>query len=1112
MHYYDEPHFQDQPYIRLRIKREYMKLSFRCFLLITLFFIQHAYSQSIIINELFNSSGTDEWMELLVLQDGLDIRNWSIRDFSSSGVAQSPLNFTNSDLWNNLRKGTLIVIARSENTFSEDLDASDYTLTVKTNNALYFSGTAFLFAGSSEAVQIRNAAQIHIYGVSWGAANSASLPDPKVHFTSSASSNTSTFFNEDDVSKLSTSANWTMNGTPSRGEGNTVNNNNWILSLRARVEGSGSVSIDPNVVKGDSLINLTFSYKRDTNSPIDALKIIFPQGFSWSQNIGQISISNFTAVSTVSADTILFTNISFVNDSIIISIADVTTPFFTGNYKFKFLSGINDVIGEVSPTPILIVYGAAIPIAQAKVNDTSGIAINSAQLVTVRGIVTVASQFGSPSYIQDNSGGISIFGSSFSDAVQIGDEVLVSGTITQFNGLNQLESPTIHSIISSGNSIEPTLTTPSQLSGDGIGGIENFEGSLVRLNGVLVTELNGSPVSNWAYKNYRLTGYSPSDTVDIRIDNNTQIIGMPAPAGRFDVIGVLSQFKTSLPFIGGYQIMPRISEDIISVGPIIEKFPEEVSLTSNSITLEWNTINPGTSRIRYGRTTNYELGVVEPDNVLRTIHNVTIPGLSTATIYNLQVFSVANSDTSFSGNIVSSTTSASPTTGIINVYFNKTVNISVSSGVNAIGNVDFEATLIQRINFANRSIDVALYSLSGTVGADVANALINARNRGVKIRIIGEYDTRTTAPWSTLQNNGIPYINDLIGSNDGSGLSHNKFFVIDYRGGAPDSVWIITGSWNPTDPGTNDDRQNLIEIQDVALAGAYTVEFEEMWGSNTDVANAQNSRFGSRKMNNTPHKFIIGGVNVESYFSPSDRTTSYIGKTLGKAQKSINIATLTITRRDLADSIISAKNRNAKTRVILSNNDDTGTQFSYFQTNGVDVRLKGFTIGLLHHKYAIVDAEPFGFTPYVITGSHNWSSSAENSNDENTLIIQDAQIVNFYLQEFAARYYEANGNDSIIVTDVEDDLALPISYSLSQNYPNPFNPITNIDYSISQRSKVELNIYNTLGQKVITLVNEFKEAGNHTLKFNAVNLPSGVYLYRISTGEFSQTKKLILLK
>ncbi len=1091
-----------------------MKISFGKFIL---FFVASYFTlqaQPIIINELFNSSSNDEWVELLVVQDQLDIRNWSIRDFNGSGVAQQPLVFSNNALWSSLKKGTVIVIGRPENPppFIEDLDPSDFTLTVKSNNSIYLSGTAFSIAGGSDAVQLRDASQVHVHGVSWGTANASSLPNPKVHFTTASSSNTSIYFNEDDVTKLPIPTNWTNPGTPSIGIGNTPNNLNWILSLRASVEGSGTVSLHPTVVTGDSVVELVFNYKRDTQYSINTLKIVFPQGFTWAQNIAQVSITNFTATSSVISDTILFSNVNFINDSVIISIADVTSPQFTGNYKFKFLSGINAQLGDVSPTPTLTVYGAPIPIAETKINDASGVAVRLGDLVTVRGIITVGGQFGSPSYLQDNSGGMSIFGSAFSNVVQIGDEVLVSGIIAQFNGLNQLNFQTLHSIISPGNSVDPLLVTPSQLNGDGIGGVENFEGRLVRLNGVLVTELNGSSVTNWAYKNYKLTGSSPSDTVQIRIDDNTQIIGMVAPAGRFDVVGVLSQFKSAIPFIGGYQLMPRIPSDIISNGPIIEKFPEEVNLTANSITLEWHTINPGTSRIRFGRTTNYELGVVEPDNSLSTIHNVIVPGLNTATIYNLQAFSVTNSDTSFSGNIISSTTSASPTTGIINVYFSKTINTTVSTGITANANADLKSILIQKINNAKRSIDVALYSLSGTVGADIAAALVNARNRGVKIRVIGEYDNRTTAPWSTLQNNGIPYINDYFGNNLNTGLFHNKFFVIDYRGGAPDSIWVLTGSWNPTDPGTNDDRQNLVEIQDVALAGAYTVEFEEMWGSNTDVANAQNSRFGSRKFNNTPHNFVIGGKKFECYFSPSDRTTEYIGRTLGKAQRSVNVATYTITRKQLADTIISVKNKGLKARVILSNNDDTGTQFSYLQANGVDIRLKGFTNGLLHHKYAIVDAEPTGYTSYVVTGSHNWSSAAENSNDENTLIIQDNQIANFYLQEFAARYYEANGSDSIFVTDIEDDFELPVSYSLSQNYPNPFNPITNINFSIPQKSKVELMIYNTLGQRVTTLINQEKEAGSYKLTFDAANLPSGVYFYRITAGNFIETKKLILLK
>ncbi|MDP2362355.1 MAG: hypothetical protein Q8M94_01160, partial [Ignavibacteria bacterium] len=640
-------------------------------------FTFYIHPQSIIINEIYNSSGNDEWIELLVVQDSLDLRNWDVRDFSSTGGPQQPLVFSNHALWSSLKKGTIIIVARSENTFLENTDPSDYLLIIKSNNGLYFTGNVFSIAGSSEAVQIRNSSQAHIFGVSWGANNVASLPNPKVHFTTAATGGTSTFFKEDDVTKLTNTANWTQNGTTSMGIGNSAANIAWITSLRASVEGSGTVTLNPQVVTGDSIINLTFNYKKEPQYGINTLKIIFPQGFTWSQNIAQVSIENFTASTTVSADTILFSNINFINDSVLITISDVTTPIFTGKYKFKFQSGIDLVVSDVSPLPILTVYGAPIPISEAKVNDANGNGLRVGDLVTIRGIVTVSNEFGSPSYIQDNSGGISIYGTTFSAAVQIGDEVLVSGTITQFAGLNQLEFPTLHSILSTGNIVEPLLTTPSMLSGDGVSGVENYEGRLVRVNGVIVTELNGNTVSNWAYKNYKLTGLSASDTVQARIDNNTLIIGMVAPAGRFDLVGVLSQYKTALPFIGGYQLMPRLPGDIISGGPIIENFPEEIELTSNSITLDWSTIYPGTSRIRYGITKNYELGVIAPDDDLRTIHNVSISGLNTATIYNLQAFSVANSDTSFSGNIVSSTTSAFPTTGEILVYFNKNVNTSV---------------------------------------------------------------------------------------------------------------------------------------------------------------------------------------------------------------------------------------------------------------------------------------------------------------------------------------------------------------------------------------------------------------------------------------------------
>jgi len=96
--------------------------------------------------------------------------------------------------------------------------------------------------------------------------------------------------------------------------------------------------------------------------------------------------------------------------------------------------------------------------------------------------------------------------------------------------------------------------------------------------------------------------------------------------------------------------------------------------------------------------------------------------------------------------------------------------------------------------------------------------------------------------------------------------------------------------------------------------------------------------------------------------------------------------------------------------------------------------------------------------------------------------------------------------------EVEVEISLPLEYSLEQNYPNPFNPTTTISYSIPADNFVTIKLYDVLGNEVITLVNEQKQAGRYEMLFNASNIASGVYYYQINSGTFAQTRKLMLLK
>lgn len=98
-------------------------------------------------------------------------------------------------------------------------------------------------------------------------------------------------------------------------------------------------------------------------------------------------------------------------------------------------------------------------------------------------------------------------------------------------------------------------------------------------------------------------------------------------------------------------------------------------------------------------------------------------------------------------------------------------------------------------------------------------------------------------------------------------------------------------------------------------------------------------------------------------------------------------------------------------------------------------------------------------------------------------------------------------------TDVEPQVnKIPTVYSLSQNFPNPFNPVTSISYTIPKDGFVTLKIYNVLGSEVAELINTFKTAGKYDVSFNAENLPSGIYYYRLESGSFVETRKMILLK
>jgi hypothetical protein len=115
--------------------------------------------------------------------------------------------------------------------------------------------------------------------------------------------------------------------------------------------------------------------------------------------------------------------------------------------------------------------------------------------------------------------------------------------------------------------------------------------------------------------------------------------------------------------------------------------------------------------------------------------------------------------------------------------------------------------------------------------------------------------------------------------------------------------------------------------------------------------------------------------------------------------------------------------------------------------------------------------------------------------------------------KYSYRLKQVDFNGSYKYSDgIEVDVRSLDKYALEQNFPNPFNPITTIGYVLKDKSNTKLILFDAIGKEVAELVNEEQDKGFHKVDFNASNLPSGVYFYRIQAGSFVETKKMILLK
>ena len=673
--------------------------------------------------------------------------------------------------------------------------------------------------------------------------------------------------------------------------------------------------------------------------------------------------------------------------------------------------------------------------------------------VTITGIVTNGDELGVIRYIQDNTAGMALYDASLS-SFQRGDEVTVSGTLVDYNGLLEMNPVNSNSINSSGNTVSPQIVTPNQIG-------ESTESELVQIDNVIFN--NGGAVFT-ANTTFDFT--SNNQTGRIYIKAGHTLVGRLIPMGPVTLIGISSQHTYSVPPVGDYQILPRDTNDIVQAGSIVfTSGVTQSNITTSSFDLSWSTSLPSSTNCNYDINTNLSNTINNAG--ANQLHTISLTGLQPATFYYVECYSVNGTDTAFSSTGIYST--ASNSSGKIRPYFNYSVDNSFSTGVDAqnIGSA-FRDTIAAYIDLAQNTLDICVYNASSVF---LANAINDAYSRGVQVRYIADDDAQ-----NLMLPNLDPNIPVVIRDPSPAGIMHNKFIIVDAN--SVNNSWVMGGSTNWTDPSNLlNDYNNIIFIQDQAIAKAYTLEFEEMWGG----------VFGTHKLDNTPHKFNLNGINVEVYFSPSDRTTSKILDLIKTANQSVEFGLLSFTRDDLGDAIINQDIQFGVTvrGIIESKNSSNGGEYDNLVAANVNVRSHEGVTHQFHHKYLIVDANLTTSNPAVLTGSHNWSNNAENNSDENTIIIYDHTISNIYLQEFEERWSELSA------TSINDYSDAKISI-----YPNPSNQVIFVD---SDNEIKNISVFTAEGKLIKT-----------TKDISITIENSGVYFIKVETIEGNTYQKVVV--
>lgn len=301
-------------------------------------------------------------------------------------------------------------------------------------------------------------------------------------------------------------------------------------------------------------------------------------------------------------------------------------------------------------------------------------------------------------------------------------------------------------------------------------------------------------------------------------------------------------------------------------------------------------------------------------------------------------------------------TIATQATISIEPYFSKTKGRYYKEGV--------DVKIIKDINDAYVSIEMAMYFLTNK---HITQALVEAHNRGINVKIITDDTKKSTKKYRKLINAGITVEDDQ----NHKALMHDKILIIDSR-----IVWISSGNYTVYAFYRNHD--NYLRIEDSAIANYYLSKFIKLYSHDSKAQQPYLSK------------------ELEIYFAPDVDIQKRLLVRINHAKKDIYFLAYAFTNRKLANALIAAHKRGVVVRGVfdeVQNKYQKYSVYSYLKDHGIAVTLDTNHYKM-HHKVIIIDQK------VVVTGSYNFTKKANSKNAENIMVIKRKDIANRYLQEF----------------------------------------------------------------------------------------------------------------